>query len=283
MTLRIPTPLDGTRSEHGEGPLWCPDGTLRWVDMLVGDVVHRDSESRVTRIHVGTVAAALRPRRSGGFVVAVERGFALLTESNQVQTLPEIWTDTVTRMNEGSCDPDGNFYCGSMGWGAEAGLGSMYRLDPEGRVTRVLDGVSVSNGLAFSPDGDRAYFVDSATNTISRIDVRGGVPSWADRTTHVTIDPALGIPDGICLDSEGDVWVALWGGGAVHRYSTHGHLTDIVTLPTAHPTACVLGGADLSTLFITTSRLVTPEDPLAGAVFHVEVDIPGQPALTYAG
>lgn len=274
-----------TRPEcnHGEGPVWCPDGTIRWVDMLAGDVLQLHPDFEITRTHVGTVAAALRPRRTGGFVVAIERGFAILDEEGEVHELPELWSDARVRMNEGSCDIYGNFYCGSMGWDAEPGLGSLYRLDPLGNVTRALEGVSISNGLAFTPDGQLAYYVDSATNVISRVKIVDGAPLWAERTSFVTVNPADGVPDGICLDVAGGVWVALWGGGAVHRYSPQGQLTEIITLPTAYPTACALGGPDLLTLFITTSRLIDGDDPVAGALFQARVGIPGEPALLFAG
>src|SRR3954469_21246125 len=139
---------------HGEGPVWSPSwGGLRCVDMLAGDVLTFDADGAMERRHVGTVAAAVRPRRGGGAVIGVERGFALEEPDGTVTALPQLWSDARVRMNEGGCDPDGRFYCGSMAYDQSAGAGSLYRLSPDGSVDVVLDHVTVSNGLDWSPDG----------------------------------------------------------------------------------------------------------------------------------
>src|SRR5918997_396736 len=120
---------------HAEGPVWSDRwGELRWVDMLAGDVLSLGSDGAVARRHVGTVAAALRPRRSGGAVIGVERGFALEDADGALTHLGELWTDDSVRMNEGGCDPDGRFYCGSMAYDQRPGAGALYRLDPDGSV-----------------------------------------------------------------------------------------------------------------------------------------------------
>src|SRR5215213_8514930 len=138
---------------HGEGPVWSQRwGSLRWVDMLAGDVLSLTASGEVDRRHVGAVAAAVRPRTRGGAVIAVERGFALEDGDGTVTPLPEVWSDPGVRMNEGGCDPDGRFWCGSMAYDQAPGAAAMYRLDPDGAVSRVLDGITVSNGLAWSPD-----------------------------------------------------------------------------------------------------------------------------------
>jgi sugar lactone lactonase YvrE len=269
---------------HGEGPVWSTRwGGLRWVDMLAGDVLSLGADGSVARRHVGTVAAALRPRRGGGAVIAVERGFALEDDDGTLTTLPEVWTDPGVRMNEGGCDPDGRFWCGSMAYDQANGAAAMYRLDADGSVRQVFDGLTVSNGLGWSPDGALAYYADTATH---RIDVfeYDSVAGLTGRRPFVRLGEELN-PDGLTVDAEGAVWVALYGAGAVHRYTADGRLDGVVELPAAKVTACALGGPDLDRLFITTSRegLEPGEDPLAGSLFVADVGVPGLPVPEFAG
>src|SRR4051812_36543034 len=156
---------------HAEGPVWSQRwGGLRWVDMLAGDVLSLAADGTVRRRHVGQVAAALRPRSRGGAVVAVERGFLLEDGDGTLTPLEPIWSDTGVRMNEGGCDPDGRFWCGSMAYDQAPGAAALYRLDPDGSVRTVLEGVTVSNGLDWSPDGLRAYYDDTATHRVDVFD-----------------------------------------------------------------------------------------------------------------
>jgi sugar lactone lactonase YvrE len=130
--------VTGPVAHHGEGPVWSERwGGLRWVDMLAGDILHLGADGTVERRHVGAVAAALRPRTRGGAVIGVERGFTLEEPDGTLTPLAELWTHTRVRMNEGGCDPDGRFYCGSMAYDKAPGAGALYRLDPD-RSTRVV-------------------------------------------------------------------------------------------------------------------------------------------------
>jgi sugar lactone lactonase YvrE len=266
---------------HAEGPVWV--GQLHWVDMLAGDVLSLGSDGTVGRRHVGTVVAALRPRVSGGFVYAVERGFALDDGiGTPVRTLPDLWATDAVRMNEGGCDPDGRFYCGSMAYAETPGAASLYRLDPDGGVATIMVGLTVSNGLEWSPDGRLAYYADSATGRIDVMDYDAD-RGLTDRRPFVAIE--AGAPDGLTVDAEGGIWVALWGGSAVHRYAPEGALSEVIELPVTQVTACTFGGAGLDELFITTSRegLSASEEPAAGALFHVRPGIAGRPVRRFAG
>jgi sugar lactone lactonase YvrE len=274
--------LTGPVAHHAEGPVWSQRwGGLRWVDMLAGDVLSLADDGTVGRRHVGQVAAALRPRMSGGAVLAVERGFAFEDANGTVTHLEPVWADESVRMNEGGCDPDGRFYCGSMAYDASPGAAALYRLDLDGSVSRVLDDVTISNGLEWSPDGSLAYYVDTPTH---RIDVFGydGERGLTDRRPFVRF-PDDGSPDGLTVDAEGGVWVALFGGGAVHRYTPEGRLDAVVELPTPQVTACTLGGPDLDRLFITTSAENLTGDPVAGSLFTVEVGVRGRPVREFCG
>jgi sugar lactone lactonase YvrE len=269
---------------HAEGPVWSAGwGGLRWVDMLAGDVLSLESDGTVQRSHVGTVAAALRPRRGGGAVIAVERGFALQDADGTRTDLDAVWDDRSIRMNEGGCDPDGRFWCGSVAYDQRTGAAALYRLDADHSVRRVLDGVTISNGLDWSPDGSLAYYDDTATHRIDVFDYDARTGLTGRRPFVVLTDGDH--PDGLTVDAEGGVWVALNGSGVVHRYTPAGVLDEVVELPTAQVTACTFGGPDLDQLFITTSRegMGPDDDPIAGSLFRADVGVPGLPVREFGG
>lgn len=274
---------------HAEGPVWSPVwGGLRYVDMLAGDLLTLRPDGNVDRMHVGSsVAAFVRPRTNGGYVVGIERGLALSDAPDAPPTpLPPMWTDPGIRMNEGGCDPWGNLYAGSMAYAKTPGAASLYRIAASGEVETVFDHVTISNGIDFSPyttdeQGDRvAYYNDSYTKRTDILDVVGGQLTNR-RHFH---DGDGGAPDGLCVDSEGNVWTALNGTGRVRLYSPTAEILTEVQLPAHLVTACTLGGDDGRDLFVTTSRenLKDPE-PVAGSVFRVRADVPGKPVLEYAG
>ena len=267
---------------HGEGPVWSPRwGGLRWVDMLAGDVLHLSADGEVERRHVGDIAAALRPRLGGGAVIGVERGFALEEPDGTVRALGEVWSDPSVRMNEGGCDPDGRFYCGSMAYDQRPGAASLYRLDPDGSVHVVLDGVTVSNGLEWSPDGSLAYYNDTATYTVAVFDYDRDA-GLTGRRAFATLEHR---PDGLTVDAEGGVWTSLSDGGAVRRYTPGGRLDAVIEVPARKVTACTFGGDRLDELFITTSRegLGPGDDPLAGALFRAVPGVTGVRVREFAG
>jgi sugar lactone lactonase YvrE len=276
--------VTGPEVYHGEGPVWYPGwGGLRFVDMLAGDVMSLMVDGSLERRHVGSVAAAVRPRRSGGAVIGAERGFALEHPDGTLTTLPELWSDPGVRMNEGGCDPDGRFYCGSMAYDQSVGAGSLYRLDPDGSVEVVLDHVTVSNGLEWSPDGSRAYYNDTATLTISVFDYDTAA-GLTNRRAFAEL-PDGGRPDGLTVDADGGVWTAVSNGGAVYRYSADGVLEEQLVVPVVKVTACTFGGEHLDQLFITTSQenIDTREYPLAGSLFRADIGVKGLPVRLFAG
>jgi sugar lactone lactonase YvrE len=267
---------------HGEGPVWSECwGGLRWVDMLAGDVLSLAADGTIERRHVGSVAAVVRPRRGGGAVIGVERGFVLESADGTLTHLDELWTDTHVRMNEGGCDPDGRFYCGSMAYDQQPGAGALYRLDPDLSVCTVLEGVTVSNGLEWSPDGSLAYYNDTPTQRVAvfNYDRESGL---TDQRVFVEVP---GHPDGLTVDAQGGVWVAFADGGAIRRYTPDGMLDEVLEVPARKVTACAFGGPDLNELFITTSRegLEPSDDPLAGSLFRARVGVNGLPVREFAG
>lgn len=280
--MEAPVQVTDALCYHGEGPVWSPAwGGLRWVDMLSGDLLTLRADGSVDRLHVGGVAAFVRPRTGGGFVVALERGLGLADGPDAMPVaLPDLWSDPGVRMNDGGCDPAGNLYAGSMPYDRTPGAGSLYRISPQGEVSVVLPHVTVSNGIDFSPDGRHAYYNDTATGGTDVFDVVDD--ELVRRRPFHSADG--GWPDGLTVDSAGNVWVALNGVGRLRCYSPQAEILEDVDLPVRRVTACTLGGPDLRDLYITTSRedLVDPE-PSAGAVFRMRVGVPGRPVLAYAG
>jgi sugar lactone lactonase YvrE len=271
---------------HAEGPVWSPAwGGLAWVDMLAGDILRVDPAGSVDRWPVGPVAAAFRPRRDGGVVVATEHEFVVAEEfGGPTRAVASVLSDPGVRFNDGGCDPAGGFWCGTMAYDESPGRGELFRLSPDGAVRRILSDVTISNGLAWTADGSLAYYIDTPTGRIDVFDADGAA-GLADRRPFVAIEPADGHPDGLTLDAEDRVWVALWGGAAVRCYDPGGSLVEQVELPVPKVTACTFGGPELDELYITTSREGEPDGThrAAGAVYRYRPGVRGHPVLPFVG
>ena len=266
---------------HGEGPVWLPGLGLHCVDMERGDVVRiADDGTERDRLHVGAIAAVIRPRVSGGLVIAAERHLVLLDGAGDRTDLPDAFTDDSVRFNDGGCAPDGSFYCGTMAYDQAHGRGRLFRFAADGGSEVVLPSVTVSNGFWFSPDGSLAYYNDTPTQ---HVDVFDWAPETGltNRRHFAEIDPDDGSPDGLTVDAEGYVWVACWGGSAVRRFAPDGRLDEVVEVAAAQVSSCTLGGPSGDTLFITTSRQGLPDDAAgaAGALFVLEHAGPAQAVL----
>ena len=281
-----------TRCGLGEGPVWDErEGWLYWVDIMAGRI-HRwrpgtaAQEAMETQEPVG--AAALR--EGGGLVCALQSGFAVAARfGSALEPLacyegasPEL------RMNDGKCDTAGRFWAGTMAFDFRPGAGALYRLDPGGAVTRVLDGVTISNGMDWSADGTRMYYIDSPRRTVDVFDFDAAPGAIANRRTVIEIPEEAGVPDGMTLDAEGRIWVALWGGGAVRCYSPEGKLEEVIEVAAPQTTSCCFGGADFDVLFITSARDGLSEEQLAGAphsggVFAVRPGARGRAMGRFAG
>jgi sugar lactone lactonase YvrE len=275
----------------GEGPMWDPRiGRVLWVDIpnntvFVTDPADGSTVERRLPLSVGVVL----PRASGGYVAALQDGFYALPDEGEPELIaPVAAGDPRTRLNDGETDPQGRLWAGSMGWHAEPELGSLYRLDPDGTVTRVVEDVTISNGLGWSPDGTTMYYVDTPTLRVDRFDFDPASGDISNRREFVTIREGGGRPDGLTVDSEGAVWVATWPGYGVHRYLPDGTLDAIIPLPVSNVSSCEFGGPDLLDLYITTAwELLSEEEhaaqPLAGSLFRTRVEVPGKPRVPFAG
>ncbi|MPZ80791.1 MAG: SMP-30/gluconolactonase/LRE family protein [Actinophytocola sp.] len=277
------------RARLGEGPLWDRRAAvLRWVDIKRGEVHRFDpATGEDTSFEAGEQVGTVAVRRSGGLVLATETGIVTCAEDgSDRERLHEVATNPPGgRFNDGKADPWGRFWAGTMVEGTD-GAGAFYRLDPDGDLYTMLTGVSVSNGLGWSPDGTTMYYVDTRTGGVDAFDHDPATGDISGRRRVVEID--RGWPDGLTVDAEGNLWVALWDGWAVRRYTPDGRLTETVEVPAQRVTSCAFGGADLSTLYITTARTGLAEEvlarqPEAGSLFAVSPGVPGQAPGEWAG
>lgn len=285
MTMRADQ-LTEVVTHHGEGPVWAPEWEgPRFVDMLAGDICELRTDCSIGRVHIGAVAAMIRPRARGGFVVAGERGLLLAAAAQldaPLQALPEIFDDASVRMNEGGCDPAGNLYLGSMAYDSRPDGGALYRIFPDGTAETVDDTVTISNGIDWSPDGHICYYVDSATHRIDQFD---WTPHGLAKRRPLTRIEGPGIPDGLTVDAEGNIWTAIFGGGQIRCYTPAGALVEVVELPCTQVTAVTFTGAELADLIMTTSRegLGDHAEPAAGALFTVRPGVSGRPTTRFTG
>ncbi|MDQ0713147.1 sugar lactone lactonase YvrE [Streptomyces luteogriseus] len=256
-------------AELGEGPTWdAAAGRLLWIDILGSRLHTYDPASgrravRRTEQHIG----AVKPRAGGGLVLNLRDGIGLLDPDGGFRWLHH---EPVPgrRANDAAVAPDGALWAGTMRYDEAPGGGTLSRVTGDGSVDVVLDDVAVSNGTGWSPDGRLMYYIDSPTRRVDVFDHADG--RITGRRTLAEIEESAGFPDGLTVDAEGCVWVALWQGSAVRRYTPDGELDRVIELPVPLVTACAFGGADLSDLYITTARVGLTEPPaLAGSLFVV--------------
>ena len=286
----------------GESPVWSMrDRVLYWID-IKAPAIHRfdpatgDDKSWPVAQEIGSIAL----RQGGGLAAALRDGFALIAPD--LATLDWI-TDPETdkplnRFNDGKCDRQGRFWSGTMhdppgppeAYFEREPVGTLYRLDDEHSCHAMADGILVSNGLAWSPDGTVMYFTDSPRRTIWAYDYDPATGSLGERRTFAEIPdaPGRGTGDGATVDAEGYYWSAEFRGSRLVRYAPDGAVDQMVDLPVSRPTSCAFGGNDLATLFVTSAKIMLSEaelaaEPLAGALLALDVGVCGLPEAEFTG
>lgn len=276
----------------GEGPLWdASRDALLWVDIPRSQLNWlRPADGDVLSFDVGQPVGAAAVRSAGGVVLAMRDGFGLFDpQTSDVELACPIEQDVKTnRMNDGKCDRAGRFWAGTMAYDMTPGAGALYRLDADLQVVRVLDGVSVSNGLAWSRDDRTMYFIDTGAGGVDAFDYNSETGQIDNRRRIIDVAPDDGLPDGMTIDAEGFLWVAVWDGWCVRRYAPDGTLDLVVELPTAQITSCTFGGPRFDELYITSasdglSEQQRDEQPHAGAIFRVRPGVDGLPPQEFAG
>lgn len=287
--------FDDRTCELGEGPFYDDEtATVGWVDILGKRVLSRDPVTGDTGeigcpAHVGAAV----PRSGGGLVLCLPAGPVLRDADGSLHPLggyadadraariePSL---TPVRSNDAKPDPAGRLWLGTNAYDGTPEVCALYRLDSGApTIERVLGGVSNSNGLGWTADGSLMFYIDSATQRIDVFDFDAATGALDGRRPFAAIAEDAGAPDGMCVDTDGGVWVALWGGGTVHRYGPDGVLDRVVELPTPLVTSCAFVGPDRQQLIITTA--VDDRGPHGGLTYrHVPGDVAGVPVPPYAG
>jgi sugar lactone lactonase YvrE len=274
----------------GEGPAWdAKTQTLYWVDILE------------KRIYAGTELLAqlddfigcIAPRQNGNLILALSgaegrASFVDLELGSLRETVLTILTESPSnRINDGKCDPAGRFLAGTMDMNETEASGSLYSFDGK-YVTRLFDGVRISNGLAWSPDHKTFYYIDTPTREVRAFDYDLSTGEIANPRVAIHVPEIMGWPDGMTSDVEGNLWIALWGGAQVTCWNPNTvQLLESIPVPALQTSSCVFGGRDRNELYVTSARVGMSEAdfskyPLSGGLFRVETKIEGMPTFEFA-
>jgi sugar lactone lactonase YvrE len=271
-------PLCEIVSVLGEGPRWDPTyRALVWLD-VPRLLMHRiDLNGTVTTVSLSAKVSAIGLCLSGRrYVAATEFGFGFMDPATgHIKHIVTVEEGARARMNDGGIDLAGRFFAGSVSANLEQANGSLYCLTPEGVAWRVFDGVRLSNGIGWSADGRIMYYVDTLRRSLDRFDYETSTGVPRGRQTIALFSSDDGLPDGLCLDKEDRIWVALWGGAAVRCYAPSGELLRTVRAPCKNITACSFGGEGDETLYITSAANDDESSPVAGKLFACPVGTSG--------
>jgi sugar lactone lactonase YvrE len=271
-------------AECGECPVWdARRQKLLWVDIPRGLVHIYDPVTGSDRVFdLGQPVGSLARRAGGGMIVALAEGFGFFDEeSGELDIIAPVETAGQNGlMNDGKCDARGRFWAGTATEPPEERVSALYQLDTDLSVEKVLEGVTLSNGMGWSLDRALMYYIDSTTGGVDVFDYDPDSGRLGNRRRPVPIAPELGMPDGMTVDAEGHLWVAIYGGSAVHRYSPRGELEAVVHLPVTQVTSCAFGGESLEDLYVTTARenfseAQARQEPQAGGLFRCRPGIRG--------
>lgn len=279
--------LFDTRATLGEGPIWdARTQTLYWIDIL---------EKRIYRggdvlTQLDDLIGCIAPRKSGGLVLTTRFSFASLNlDSLKLAPLSSPENEPLTnRFNDGKCDPYGRFLAGTMDMGESDPTGFLYSFDGTS-ITKLLSGITVSNGMTWSPNYKTFYYIDTPTRVVKAFDYDVETGKLANPRAAVSIPPAFGWPDGMTSDRQGNLWIAMWGGAQITKWDSNtGQLLEQIPVPAKNVSSCVFGGRGLNELYLTSARKGLDEAtltqyPLTGGVFRIETHVDGMPTFEFEG
>lgn len=273
----------------GEGPVWVArEQALYWVDIVGGDLFRWSEAGGAKRIAISRPLCSIVPRASGGFVGGSYAGFVALDEHFEITPITNPEPDCPqNRMNDGKVDRDGRFWAGTMSRDESGNNGSLYRLDTGLDCTLIDGGYGVTNGPAFSPDGQTMYHTNSGRQTIYAFDL-DETGAARNKRIFARFGDGEGYPDGMTVDAEGCLWVALWDGWCLRRLSPQGERLAQIAVPVQRPTSCAFGGPDLDRLFVTSARRDFDDaallgQPQAGGLLAIKPGVSGIAELPFAG
>jgi len=272
----------------GEGAVWCPrEQRLWWIDISSPSLWRLEAKSgQVEHWPLPKPPGCFALRKDGGFLFAFRSGFATLDRPGAELNWLDIPGLTLgdERFNDGKADRAGRFWTGTLDRRLAGAIGRLYRLEPGFRATAMDRGFTISNGIGWSPDDRTMYFTDTPSRRIYRYDFDAASGEIANRRVFVEVEPGHGGPDGMTVDAEGYVWSAQFDRWCIHRYAPDGKLERSIRMPVQRPTSCMFGGADLSTLYVTSASMdLTPPPQQAGGLFALEPGVRGLPEPRFAG
>jgi len=287
--VKNPQPVlaDARHAQLGEGPIWdAKSERLIWIDIIGGNIHFADDVGRwLETVHLDTHIGTAIPGSSGELLLATASGFFVLESDHSISTVNHALAEIPDlRFNDGKADPLGRAVVGTLSYSGRSHTASLMRLENEASLVPVLENVTLSNGLAWSEDGRTLYFVDTPTGRVDAFDYDLVCGTVSNRRIFVTVPAAWGLPDGICSDHDGGIWVALWGGAAVVRFTAEGELDARINFTVPNITSCAFGGPRGDTLFVTSASVDMGADHLsrhdeAGGLFLVDTGFTG-PAAT---
>ena len=280
-----------SKSELGEGAIWnYRTGELLWID-IKGKILnfYKPLTANNKEMFTGQMIGTVVPTESDMVMVALQNGIYSLDPKTGTKKLivnPEEDLPN-NRFNDGKCDHKGRFWAGTMSTQNEKNVGALYCLDTDSTIRKMIDNVSISNGIVWSLDNTKMYYIDTPTKKVMGYDFSSETGDISNPKVAIEIPENIGSPDGMTIDEEGNVWIALWGGSAVGCWNPEtGKLLRTIEVPAKNVTSCAFGDKDLGTLYITTARTGTSDEelikfPYAGGVFKVKPGVKGKEAFFY--
>ena len=284
--------LFDAKATLGEGPIWdARTQTLYWLDIL-NKRIYSDGDILV---ELDEFVGCIAPRQNGGLILTKRFSFWMLDQTQDepasVRTTllaPLVDEPSNNRFNDGKCDPRGRFLAGTMDMGEKDPNGSLYSLDGK-TVTKILGDVTISNGMAWSPDHKTFYYIDTPTRTVRAFDYDLETGAIANPRQVIYVPETLGWPDGMTSDMQGNLWIAMWGGAKMTKWNPNtGELLEQIPVPAKNVSSCVFGGKNMNELYMTSARIglddaTLTQYPLTGGVFRLETKVEGMPTFEFAG
>ncbi len=272
-------------SDLGEGPIWSPEtNSVTWTDITQNTFHTANIDTAKTQsFGVPSMIGAIAHTKDGQYIAATQKGFARISVDGKYSSLHSFLPDDM-RMNDGKVDPGGRFWAGSLALSFEKDRGSLYVLEKDNSVQKVLDDITLSNGMGWSPDAKYFYYIDSIPGVLKRFEYDSKKGQISNPKNLITFDASSGVPDGMSVSSDGKLVIALWDGGRIEIYEPTGAKISEIKLGVSKPTCCTFAGPNKDILIVSTASqgIDRADEPLAGKVLAITgTGLSGLPTQQY--